>query len=58
METRESKLARAMYKTADLEAIASRDIKKDKKKKKRPKPEPKALLEIMITDYNLHKLFR
>ena len=58
METRESKLARAMYKTADLEAIATRDIKKDRVLAKRSKPEPKAKIEIMITDYNLHKLFR
>lgn len=58
METRESKLARAMYKTADLEAIASRDIKKDRVPYKRVKPEPKAQLEIMLQDHDLHKLFR
>ena len=58
METRESKLARAMYKTANLDAIAVRDIKKDRVLTKRSKPEPKTQLEIMITDYNLHKLFR
>lgn len=57
METRESKLARAMYKTADLEAIASRDIKKDRVPYKRPKPEPKSQLEIMLQEHNLYKLF-
>ena len=58
METRESKLARAIYKTADLEAIASRDIKKDRVLIKRPKPEPKTQLEIMLQEQDLHKLFR
>ena len=57
METRESKLARAIYKTADLEAIASRDIKKDRVLIKRPKPEPKTQLEIMLQEQDLHKLF-
>ena len=57
METRESKLARAMYKTADLEAIASRDIKKDRIPYKKVKPEPKSQLEIMLQEHNLYKLF-
>ena len=58
METRESKLARAMYKTADLEAIATRDIKKDRVLTKKSKPEPKTQLEIMLQEHDLHKLFR
>ena len=58
METRESKLARAMYKTADLEAVATRDIKKDRVLAKRSKPEPKSMLEIMLQEHDLHKLFR
>ena len=58
METRESKLARAMYKTADLEAIATRDIKKDRVLTKRAKPEPKLMLEIMLEEHNLYKLFK
>ena len=58
METREVKLARAMYKTADLEAVATRDIKKDRVLAKRSKPEPKSMLEIMLQEHDLHKLFR
>ena len=57
METRESKLARAIYKTASLDAIASRDIKKDRVLTKRPKPAPKSQLETMLQEHNLYKLF-
>ena len=58
METQSSKLARAMYKTADLEAVATRDIKKDRVLTKRPKPEPKSQLEIMLEEHSLYKLFK